>query len=171
MYASFWDDPDVRALSHVGYRVLTTLKGTLPAPGIGFVLEDLLANRCGCSLEELNEAYVELEQPKRVEEGLGWIVRERGVVWLVNGLKFEPSIRASDQKHRAHVAEWLAQFGGDQSPLRIVRLFHAHYPEWFVDRASGQERNLVGHPRKGLRKGLSNGLRMGPTKAPHKGLC
>jgi hypothetical protein len=157
--------------------VLTTLKGTLPAPGIGFVLDDLLANRCGCSPEELDDACVELEQPKRGEEGLGWIVRERGVVWLVNGLKFEPSIRASDPKHRAHVAEWLAQFGGDQSPLRIVRLFHKHYPEWFVDSASGPTGMVASEsppeprtkPRRPSSKGPKKGSIEGASQGSDKG--
>jgi hypothetical protein len=134
LYGTFWDDPDVQALSHLAYRVLTTLKGTLPAAGIGFVLDDLLASRCSCTEGELATAYAELERPKRADgDGHGWIVRERSVVWLVNGLKFEPSIRATDSKHRAHVAEWLAQFGGGRSPLRIVRAFQSHYPEWFKD--------------------------------------
>src|SRR5262249_28527521 len=135
MYASFWDDLEAQRLSHLAYRVLTTLKGTLPATGISFVLTDLLADRCACSGDELEVALQELEEPKRDAgdgDQLGWIVRERTVIWLVNGLRFEPSIRATDAKHRAHVAEWLSQFGGERSPLRIVHAFRRHYPEWFA---------------------------------------
>lgn len=138
LYGAFWDDPDLRALSHVGYRLLTTLKGTLPATGIGFVLDDLLAQRCAFSASELEAAYAELERRKSGDR-FGWIVRERNVVWLVNGLRFEPSIRPSDAKHRAHVAECLSQFGGEQSPLRVVREFRTYYAEWFVDGVAGDE--------------------------------
>lgn len=126
-YGRFWDDPDVRALTHLAYRVLTTLKGTLHATGIGFVFPDLLAQRCACSADGLEAALQELEQPKRSSaSALGWVVRERAVVWVVNGLRFERSIRPTDSEHRAHVAEWLSQFGGASSPLQIVHAFRDH---------------------------------------------
>jgi hypothetical protein len=130
MYATFWDDPEVIDLSDRAYRVLTTLKGTLPAAGVGNVYDDLLAHRCKCTEAELHEAYRELERPKQHSD-LGWIVRERNLVWIVNGLRFEPTLRSSDSKHRRHVADTIAQFGGALSPLRIVALFRLHYPEWF----------------------------------------
>lgn len=132
MYASFWDDADQQSLSHLAYRVLTTLKGKLPATGLGVIYDDFLARWCNCTEDELQTALEELERPKR-DGSLGWIVRDRRrhIVWVVNGLKFEPQIRSSDSKHKTFVAECLAQISGGADELPIIRQFRAHYAKWF----------------------------------------
>src|SRR3954463_10217552 len=89
-FCSFWDNADTHALSDGGYRVLTTLKGTLNAAGIGIVYVAQLAERCGKATDEILATYEELERRKPGDE-YGWIVRERNIVWIVNGLRYEPS--------------------------------------------------------------------------------
>src|SRR4051812_19762819 len=89
LYRSFWDDEDVHRMSDAAYRVLTTLKGTLPPSGIGVVYASQLAERCGKSSADVEAALVELETPKPGAR-LGWIVRDRKgsskcVAWIVNG--------------------------------------------------------------------------------------
>lgn len=140
LYASFWDDADQQALSHLAYRVLTTLKGTLPATGIGVVFDDMLAERCACTVPEIQAAYAELERAKG-DSGIGWIVRERNVIWLVNGLRYEPNLRPSDVKHQQHVVEWLTQFGGAKSSLDVVRRYRSYYAEWFPGAKKAQKTN------------------------------
>lgn len=126
LYASFFDDPDVHALEHLAFRVLVTLKGALGAAGIGVVYDGVLAERCHCSIPELHAAYVELEARKE-SGGEGWIRRERNVVWLVNGLRYSPTLRASDRKHRTFVQRLLAPLG----TRSIVAEFRARYADWF----------------------------------------
>jgi hypothetical protein len=126
-YTAFWDDDGVHALSHEAYRVLTTLKGTLPPIGIAVVYDEIMERRCQLSAEQLEEAYRELAEPKP-DGQLGWIVRERNVIWVVNGLRFEKSLNPSNQKkHGPYVRKLLAPLGDRP----IVRAFQAHYPEWF----------------------------------------
>lgn len=129
-YVTFWDDPDQHALSDRAYRVLTTLKGTLPMTGIGQVFEDVLAEQCACTEHQLRDALGELERPKTGSD-MGWIVRERNIVWIVNGLRFEPNVRSSDTKHKRFVAECFAQFGGAASRLSILAKFREYYSDWF----------------------------------------
>lgn len=157
IYRSFWDDPDVHQLDDRPYRVLTTLKGTLPATGIGVVYDLVLCQQCKCTREQLEEALRTLEAPKPGRE-LGWIVRDRNVVWVVNGLRFEASLSATDRKHRKFVQRLV-------QPLppfsEVVRAFRAHYAEWFVDEPKPS-------PNEGASKGLPRGSE-GSSKGVRRG--
>jgi hypothetical protein len=129
-YVAVADDPDVHAMSDRAWRVLTMLKFTLPATGIGVVYAAQLAERCGCTPKQLDAALAELERPKPGEE-LGWIVRDRNVVWLVNGLRYEPTLSADNaKKHRPFVHRLVAQLGDKPD---VVRRFKAYYAEWFPE--------------------------------------
>ena len=127
IYCAFWDDPDVHALSDRAYRVLTTLKGTLGAAGIGVVYLGQLAERCGCAPADLEAALLELEQSKPCADH-GWIVRDRNVVWIVNALEYEPTLSASNANHRTYVRERLLAPLGRRA---VVERFIAYYPAWF----------------------------------------
>lgn len=126
IYCAFWDDADVHTLSHLEYRVLTTLKGTLPASGIGVVYVSQLAERCAAPLEAVEAALSALEK------GPGWVVRERNVAWIVNALRFEPTLTPTNPKHRTFLLRLLAPLGLDRP---IVRRFQRYYPQWFPDAA------------------------------------
>lgn len=129
-YCTFWDDPHVHALSHLAYRVLTTLKGTLPASGIGVVYLSQLAERCNSDTDSVATALAELERPKGPET-YGWIVRERNVVWVVNGLRYEPTLTHANRNHRAFLRDRLIAPLGVKPP--IVAAFRRYYAEWFDD--------------------------------------
>lgn len=127
-YVSFWDDPDLHALSDRAYRVLTTLKGVLPATGIGVVYDLQLCQRCRCTPRQLEAAYRELEE-RKPESRYGWVVRERNLVWIVNGLKYEPTLNPDNTaKHVPFVRRLVSQLGERR---RILDLYRQHYPEWF----------------------------------------
>lgn len=129
-YCVFWDDPDVHAMSDNAYRVLTTIKGTLNAAGIGTVYLSQLAERCGKSLDQLESGLAELERPKG-DSDYGWIVREKSIIWIVNGLRFEPTLTSANKKHKKFLRERLLAPLGERTS--IVAAFRRHYPEWFVD--------------------------------------
>jgi hypothetical protein len=129
-YCTFWDDPDVHGLSHLAYRVLTTLKGTLPASGIGIVYTSQLAERCGSvTHDEIAAALSELERAKPGESH-GWIVRERNVIWIVNGLRYEPTLTSANGNHRKFLRERLLAPLGEKP--QIVAAFRRYYAEWFT---------------------------------------
>jgi hypothetical protein len=128
-YVAMADDEDVHALSDRAFRVLTMLKLTLPAIGIGVVYPAVLAQRCGCTPKQLEAALVELESAQ-ADGALGWIARERNVVWLVNGLRYEPTLNVNNaKKHRPFVQRQLNQLGAKP---KIVATFRKYYAEWFV---------------------------------------
>lgn len=129
-YCSFWDDADLHTLSDGAYRVLTTLKGTLAAAGIGVVYLSTLGDRCGKTRDEIEAALCELETVKPGAR-FGWIVRERNIVWVVNGLRYEPGLKSSNKNHRVFVRDRLLAPLGEGAP--IVLAFRRHYAEWFDD--------------------------------------
>lgn len=140
-YVSFWDDPDVHALSDRAYRVLSTLKGTLPPSGIGVVYAAQLAERCRATPKQIEAALVELEMPKPGQR-LGWIVRERNIIWIVNALRYEPNLYVTNEKHRTFVAKQLLPLG-DRLP--IVNQFRRYYADWGLIAASESEDNQEGN--------------------------
>jgi hypothetical protein len=120
IFCAFWDDPDIHTLSHEAYRVLTTLKGTLPAAGIGVVYVSQLAERCNMEKAAVERAFGELAD---------WIRRERNIVWIVRGLRYEPSLSSNDRKHQAYLRDRvLAPLGA----VPIVDAFKREYAEWFA---------------------------------------
>lgn len=130
IFCSFWDNADTHALSDGAYRVLTTLKGTLNAAGIGVVYLAQLAERCGKGgYDDLRAPLTELECPKDGEQ-YGWIRREKNVVWIVNGLFYEPSLTFNNSRHRTFVRDRCLAPLGD---VPIVVSFRDYYPEWFTD--------------------------------------
>lgn len=145
-YCAFWDNVDTHALSDRGYRVLTTLKGTLNAAGIGIVYVAQLAERCGKTTAEILTGYTELETAKPDADS-GWIIRERNIVWVVNGLRYEPSLTPNNKLHRAFVRDRCLAPLGD---VPIVAAFRRHYPEWFTDASPEPKRTLSDASPKGI---------------------
>ena len=134
IYCSFWDDPDVHALGHLEYRVLTTLKGTLPASGMGVVYLSQLAERCAAPVGDVEAALSALAAPLPGKSH-GWIVRERNVAWIVNALRYEPTLSHANGKHRTYLSERLLAPLGKGRP--IVDAFKRYYAEWFPDAVPG----------------------------------
>jgi len=75
------------------------------------------------AIARLDEVLAELERAKPGRDR-GWIVRDRNIVWIVNGLACEPALTAANsQKHVPFVqspaiAVWVEHksFGGRQRP-------------------------------------------------------
>ncbi len=129
IYCSFWDDEDVHALSHLEYRILTTLRGTLPPAGIGVVYRAQLAQRCSVTVSEVDAALALLASP-RPNRSVGWVQCEGAVVWIVDALRYEPSLSPKNSKHRANIRDrQLAPFGTKP----IAEAFRRHYREWFQE--------------------------------------
>lgn len=160
IYTAFRDDPDVHRLSDRAHRVLLTLKLTLPAIGIGVVYPLQLSEQCNCTVKQLDAALAELETPKP-GEAYGWIAREKNIVWIVNGLRYEPTLSADNvKKHRPFVHRLLAQLG--ERPAIVAR-FKAYYAEWFgkpigrdSDRASVGNRMADDTLSEGYAKGIDS---------------
>lgn len=123
LYCAMADDETTQSLSHAAFRLFVVLKLTLPAAGIGVAYVSLLAERSHMTAAEVEQALAEL-----LSKGI--VQREGRVVWIVNGLRFEPSLNARNEKHRAFVRDRSIAPLGD---LPIVAAFRAAYAEWFTE--------------------------------------
>ncbi|GLC25087.1 hypothetical protein [Roseisolibacter agri] len=142
-YVAFLDDPDVQALDHLAFRVLIALRMSLGAAGIGVPVVLQVCQRANCTPAEYEAACRVLEAPKPDDvEGLGWIRRERNIVWVVNALRYHPSLSAENPKHRTFVRERLLRPLGEKA---IVRAFWTRYREWQVE-TGARDTVSIGYP-------------------------
>jgi hypothetical protein len=122
-YEQLVDDDDYQQLSPLAQSIFHTLKLKLGQYGIGVfyvsALEDIHRRASG---EAIRAALVELEQVKPSGER-GWIVRDRNVLWIVNGLKHDPSWVATNKNCRQGAVTFVRSL--PKSPL--VEAFLAHY--------------------------------------------
>jgi hypothetical protein len=141
LFASFADDPDVHQLSGDAVKLLLMLKLSLPATGIGVMYPSKLCDQVGCDRNRLEQIFDELEKPQPVSAH-GWIRRERNVVWIINALRFEPNLQASNRKkHVPFVRRLVAAL---DVRLEVVLAFKDYYAEWFADDPSPDEGNRKG---------------------------
>ena len=94
IYEALFHSPEYLSLSSDARLVLVTLKSLCGAIGVKSwpALDASLSELCGLLPRRVRAALSELEEAR-------WIEREGNVVWVVNGLRFEPSdasIRLSD---------------------------------------------------------------------------
>lgn len=121
IYVVLIDSPEYLKLKPGARLTLFTLKLRLGPSGIG-VIPALLANlseATGMSAVQVGDALSELE-------GGDWIRTESNIVWIVNGLKYEPSISSKNINHRASVLTYLNSL----PRLKIVDDFRRYYAEW-----------------------------------------
>lgn len=118
------DGPDFQALIPDERLALLIIKLSLGPSGIDIIpaLNQTLVERTGMNAARVEAALVGLERA-------GWIRRERNVLWLVDGLRYEPSLDAKNQKHRTGVQNHVS----GMPHLALVRAYIKAYPDWFDD--------------------------------------
>lgn len=118
LFSAIFDDPDYQALTPDARLVLLTVRLCLQAgPGAIFrYYPAVIASQTGLALEDVDKALRELAQAD-------WVVRDDTILWVRNGLRYDPSVRLGDPKHRKAVEKALAAL-----PKRaIVLMFCDHY--------------------------------------------
>lgn len=133
-YTATIDDPDFQTMPGDVFKLLFVLKASLPAAGIGVIQMLITAERCGCTPPELDARLSILAQPKPDSE-LGWIVRERNIIWIVNGLRNERGLSPKSAEHRTFIAKTLQPLGDK----KIVHDFRRYYRPWFPSIFGGLE--------------------------------
>jgi hypothetical protein len=118
IYSAMVEDQDFLALSSRARHVLLTLRlgPVANAACLMRVYTSVLAEQTGYRLPQVEGALKELQSRS-------WIVWERPVVWIRNGLRFDPYLRLADPKHGKAVDEVLRSIG----PLPIVAKFCQYY--------------------------------------------
>lgn len=118
IYSSLPDDPEFQQLSSDARLVLYTCR-LCRAAGPAAIFRyypELLMIQTGLTSKALARAFEGLERG-------GWIMREGVVLWVKNGLRYDPSIRLADTKHRKSVERAVFSL----PKLQIVLTFCDYY--------------------------------------------
>lgn len=118
VYSSLIDDEDFQTLTPHARLTLLTLRICRDAgPAVIFrYYPEVLARQTGLDLEGMNLALVELAEA-------GWIERERSVIWVKNGLRYDPTMRLSNEKHLAAVCRAVAALPKVSLRLRFLEYY------------------------------------------------
>ncbi len=118
LYAGIFDHPEFQALPAQARHVLLTTRLCAQAgPGAIFTCyPEVLARQTGLPARHIERALKALE-------AAGWIQREGLIVWVVNGLRYDPSMKLADPKHRKAVTRSIASL----PKLEIVLKFCDYY--------------------------------------------
>ena len=122
------NDPDFQDLSAHARLLVYTLKAALGRPGIGVVYPGALEAQSGLTQGQLEAAARELE-----DAGHWWLVRERNVWWLRNGLRFE-EVNAKNDNHQKSLVKRVEEL----PRLPVVRQFREYYRDTFPMLSEGQ---------------------------------
>jgi hypothetical protein len=118
IYVAVLDDGDFNEFQPGGKLLFFLLKLMLGASGIRVVpaLVPTLVERSGAEERHVLKGLEELK-------AAGWLKIERNVVWLVNGLRYNPGLSLENANHRQKIRRHL-----DGLPrLAIVDEYRAHY--------------------------------------------
>jgi hypothetical protein len=148
------DEATYQTLSPEARGVLLALKIGMGRFGIRVeypvaLLERLVA-QTGWPAATVTDRMDELERA-------GWIQRERNVLWVVEQLRDEPSLRVANENHHPAVAEHVASL----PKLGILAAFIAHYCDWFGD----PEALLATYPPPSHPDGMWDGIGVGSRDA------
>ena len=119
IYTVLIHGPDYQALSPTEKLVLLHLKLNLGPAGIGILYPAVLAEQTGYSEEQTRLAIDILSHR-------GWVSHERNVFWVVDGLKYEPSLSKKNDNHKG----WLSRYVRGLPKLLVVKQFCDRYCEW-----------------------------------------
>jgi hypothetical protein len=100
IFRTLTDAPEFQRLSPEGKLVFFILKLELGMSGIGVVYDAVIAQKTGYRTRIVQDAVRELVRDR-------WLVTETPVYWIRNGLRFEPSITMTNEKHRTSVTQHL----------------------------------------------------------------
>lgn len=133
VYSSLLDHPEFQALSPPARHVFLTLRISKQAgPAAIFICyREVVAQQTGLKVREVERALYELEKQN-------WLRLEGRIVWIVNGLRHDPTMRLANPKHRIAVLRALEELPSTE----IVTSYCKYYNlEWLSDRLS------IGYPK------------------------
>lgn len=139
IYTVLIDGPDYQALSPHAKLVLITLKLNLGPTGIDVLYPTVLEPQTGLTTEQVALALDVLDHQ-------GWIQREKNVVWIVDGLRHEPTFSVKNANHRAAILAFVNAL----PRVPIIGKFKAHYG---LDRPLRRQR-----PRHAMGDGITDAM-------------
>lgn len=147
IYTAMIDDPDYQRLTANDRLVLLTARLCSQASiaAIFRYYPGVLMAQTGLTSAELTKAIAQLHAAR-------WIDHEYPVLWIRNGLRFDPSIRLADEKHRKAVEKQVAGL----PRLAVVLRFCDYYD---LPRPFEAPSEVLSSPIVGLGIGISTSSR------------
>src|SRR3989304_3908310 len=104
IFSALPDDPDFQRLSPRARLLFYTTRPCKAAgpPVIFRYYPEILAAQTGLAAKQVRAGLAELEAHR-------WIEVEGVILWVRNGLRYDPSVRLVDRKHRTAVLRALAE--------------------------------------------------------------
>lgn len=123
IFSALPDDPDFQRLTPNARLALYTCRVCAQAgPAVIFrYYHELLCAQTGLRASALEAALVDLES------GV-WIAREGVVLWVRNGLRYDPYINLSNEKQKASVTRWLEGLPRVALVLKFCDYYEIGYP-------------------------------------------
>lgn len=118
IYCSLWDDPDFQSLTSGEKLLLLNLRTTRLSNAICLYPYYIEAIERQTSLSKSTI----LSALKKLAES-GWIEIEAGLVWVKNGLRYDPNITMSNERHAIFIKREI----GSLPKLKIVKDFCTYY--------------------------------------------
>jgi hypothetical protein len=146
LYACTVDHPDFQALTPNARLVFFVLRlGTMGNIASCFLLHaTVLSEQTGLTAEELEAALRELE--RKPSARAPWIVRDRSVCWIRNGLRFDPNFVEENTNHVKGVRRAIAAL---PSSSQVVRKFRRYYKQIALGAPSVPPRQAPSVPPQG----------------------
>jgi hypothetical protein len=160
-FTVLYDDPDFQRLTPTARHVLLTLRyGPLNNALCIFPLHlDALARHTGLDRTQLDRALRELAtRPSRRKP---WLYRADGLVWIRNGLAFEPSVSRENPNHWP----WVNRLVAGLPRSSLVRKFKKYYGLPWVSHPPSHG-GTDGASHGGSDGGSTNPVTV-PTPTPH----
>lgn len=121
MYTGLLTDDKFLPLSMEAKGYFWALKFSIHTTGIEACIPHTVAALASLEVQCAKTAEVELAEA-------GWVKRDGAIVWIVNGLAFNPHLFSSDPKHRKFVTRHLQSLPAKN---KLVNDFRVYYQEWF----------------------------------------
>lgn len=123
VHSALLDDPDYQALTTDAQHVLLTArlcKAAGPA-AIFRYYPDLLGNQAGMSPKRVMAALAELARNR-------WVEYDDTVLWIRNGLRYDPVLSLADPKHRVAIVRSLADLPRSKVTLNFCDYYQIDRP-------------------------------------------
>lgn len=123
VYTSLVDDPDFQRLTPQARHVLATMRLSRDiGPGcIWRAYLDPIARRTGWSLKIVERSLHELVT-------MGWIEWDGVILWIKNGLRYDPTFKISDEKHVKAITKHIASLPKREIVVRFCQYYKITCP-------------------------------------------
>jgi hypothetical protein len=129
IHSSLPDDPDFQRLSPQAQLVFYTIRLSKEhgASGIFRYYIEVIARRSNLSPAKVSACLSELSKSKP-RQSLGWVAFDDVILWVVNGLRYDPHLSLANEKHKKTVEREISELPRRQLILTYCDYYKLSYP-------------------------------------------